>query len=181
MTEAKPILGYWNIRAGYRGNANRYLLAHAGVDYEDKQYDCNDMSGWGADKASGLGMDFPNLPYIIDGDFRLSESKAVSVYICDRWCPALLGKNAEERAHIIMLQCIIEEAFMACVKLGFGSPDRAAAVAAGMEKMGPICDWLGSKKFLVGTNVSMVDYYMFEIIETFNAIDGDNGVYKAHP
>ncbi len=64
-------------------------------------------------------MDFPNLPYIFDGDFKLSESKAVSVYICDRWCPSLMGKNAEERAHILMLQCIIEDCFMAFVMAGF--------------------------------------------------------------
>ena len=46
-------------------------------------------------------MDFPNLPYIIDGDFKLTESKAVTVYICDRWCPALMGANIAERSRII--------------------------------------------------------------------------------
>ncbi len=44
--ESRPTLGYWNIRAGYRGNANRYLLKFAGVDFEDKRYDATDMSEW---------------------------------------------------------------------------------------------------------------------------------------
>jgi len=71
MADTRPILGYWGIRAGPRGNVNRHLLAHAGVDFEDKRYTSKEE--WGADKPN-LGLDFPNIPYIIDGDFKLSES-----------------------------------------------------------------------------------------------------------
>ena len=39
MAQARPILGYWNIRCFDRGAVNRYILGYAGVDYEDKQYD----------------------------------------------------------------------------------------------------------------------------------------------
>ena len=39
MAQAKPIFGYWNIRAFDRGNVNRYILGYAGVDFEDKRYD----------------------------------------------------------------------------------------------------------------------------------------------
>ena len=47
MAQAKPIFGYWNIRAFVRGNANRYILAYAGVDYEDKRYDyINNKNEW---------------------------------------------------------------------------------------------------------------------------------------
>ena len=38
-SEAKPKLGYWNIRACNRGNLIRYILAYAGVDYQEKRYD----------------------------------------------------------------------------------------------------------------------------------------------
>ena len=47
MAQAKPIFGYWNIRAFNRGNVNRYILAYAGVDYEDKRYDfVNNRPEW---------------------------------------------------------------------------------------------------------------------------------------
>ncbi len=180
MAESRPIFGYWDIRAGYRGNANRYLLNFAGVDYECKRYDAKNKDIWRNEKDN-LGMDFPNLPYIWDGDFKLSESKAVSIYICDRWCPQLMGKNAEERAHIIMLQCLLEECFFAFCLPGFRSPDKEAAFNGGMEKLVKIAEWLGNKQFLIGAKPTMVDFYFFEIIETLNAISGSNGVYTAQP
>jgi len=39
MAQAKPTLGYWNIRAGPRGNVLRYVLHYAGVDFTEKRYD----------------------------------------------------------------------------------------------------------------------------------------------
>ena len=72
MTEAaKPILGYWSIRCGPRGNVNRNILNYAGVDYTDKIYDVETEEGraeWNTFKANS-GMPFANLPYMIDGDF----------------------------------------------------------------------------------------------------------------
>ena len=108
MVQAKPIFGYWNVRAFNRGNVNRYILAYAEVDYEEKRYDFNNnREEWRERDKEGLGLDFANLPYIIDGDFKLTESRAVTVYICDRWCPALMGANIAERCRIIQLQQVI--------------------------------------------------------------------------
>ena len=102
---AKPIFGYWSIRCGPRGNVNRNILNYAGVDYTEKIYDVQTEEGraeWANDKAN-LGIPFPNIPYIIDGDLKLSESKAVTLYICEKWAPELLGANPAERGHILML------------------------------------------------------------------------------
>lgn len=48
------------------------------------------MSGDWAEAKVGL-MDFPNLPYIQDGDFMLSETFAVQIYIAQKYCPSLMG------------------------------------------------------------------------------------------
>ena len=49
MAQARPILGYWNIRALDRGNVNRYILNYAQVDFEDKRYDFfNNKEEWAA-------------------------------------------------------------------------------------------------------------------------------------
>jgi glutathione S-transferase len=41
-----------------------------------------------------LGLIFPNLPYVIDGDFKLTESKAIHLYIIKKSGKTdLLGKG----------------------------------------------------------------------------------------
>ena len=70
---------------------NRYILAYAGVDYEEKRYYPETREEWLQGDKQTLGIEFANLPYIIDGDFKLTESAAVTAYICDKWCPQLLG------------------------------------------------------------------------------------------
>ena len=108
MAEARPVFGYWNIRAGPRGNINRHLLNYIGVDFGDRRFEREPENTWAAEKEN-FGAPFPNIPYIQDGDFKLTESKAVSVYICDRWDPTLMGANAAERGQVIMLQCVITD------------------------------------------------------------------------
>ena len=104
---SRPIFGYWNIRCADRGNANRFILAYAGVDYEEKRYDWfNNRTEWSEQDKNNLPLDYPNLPYIIDGDCNITESAAVTMYICDKWAPALMGNNAAERSRILQLQCI---------------------------------------------------------------------------
>ena len=103
MAQASTVTyGYWNTRSGIRGQINRMILKHAGVDFTEKRYE-KSTGEWETDKTA-LGLDFPNLPYIIDGDVKLTESKAVTVYICDKFAPQLLGKTPETRARIIMCQ-----------------------------------------------------------------------------
>jgi len=67
-----------------------------------------DANGWFAEKST-LGMDLPNLPYIIDGDFKLSEDAAVMHYICSKWNPSLLGRSVTERAKVVQLASFMND------------------------------------------------------------------------
>jgi glutathione S-transferase len=67
------------------------------VDFEDKQYAVGpgpefDRSQW-TDVKPTLGLDYPNLPYLIDEEFKLTESMAIMKYIAAKWRPELLGAN----------------------------------------------------------------------------------------
>ena len=86
------LLGYWNVRGISRGNPARYLLAFSKANWEEKTWPIVDPEkGW--TNAKPTLMDFANLPYIIDGDFKISETKAVHQYIAAKYCPSLLGST----------------------------------------------------------------------------------------
>ena len=76
----KPTLGYWKIRG--LGQQIRYMFAYLNVPFEDKQYEFKgtpenlDRSNW-TDAKFLLGLEYPNLPYLIDGDTKLTETKAI--------------------------------------------------------------------------------------------------------
>ena len=69
--------GYWGIRGA--GQVSRLLLAYTGAVWEDVKYTSPDQ--WFGKDKQGLGLAFPNLPYLIDGDLKISESSAISRYI----------------------------------------------------------------------------------------------------
>jgi glutathione S-transferase len=86
MSKTVPTLGYWDIRG--RAQPIRFLLKYAGVEFNDKRYEFGPGSTlaqiesirkyWLTDK-SNLGLDFPNLPYYIDGDVKVSYHFIVSI------------------------------------------------------------------------------------------------------
>ena len=97
MADKKVILGYWGV-AGL-GNPLRYILSYADVDFKDEIY--SDQAKWFGEDKLNLGIPLPNLPYLIDGDFKLSESNALLRYIPKRFGKAdLLGKTIEDQARI---------------------------------------------------------------------------------
>ena len=68
--ESKPTLGYWKIRG--LATQLRIQMAYQGVEYNMVEYEQGDgpdfsRAEW-LDKKFTLGMDFPNLPYFVDGD-----------------------------------------------------------------------------------------------------------------
>ena len=76
----KPVLGYWKIR-GLAAQI-RYMFYYLGVDFEDKLYEIQgaapewDMSEW-IDVKQTLGLEYPNLPYLFDGEVKLTETIAI--------------------------------------------------------------------------------------------------------
>ncbi|CAH8441466.1 unnamed protein product [Schistosoma margrebowiei] len=94
-----PKLGYWKIRG--LAQPIRLLLEYLEETYEEHAYDRNEVDAWRNDKFK-LGLEFPNLPYYIDGDFKLTQSMAIIRYIADKH--NMLGASPEERAEISMLE-----------------------------------------------------------------------------
>merc|ERR1711957_185448 len=95
MDASKPTLGYWKIR-GLASNI-RYQLAYCGVEYNLVEYEQGDAPDFSREpwleKKFNLGLAFPNLPYLVDGDFSMTETLPIHKYIAEKWRPELLGEN----------------------------------------------------------------------------------------
>jgi glutathione S-transferase len=73
-----------------------------------------DYSGWAKDKYN-IGLPFPNLPYYIDGDVKLTETIAIHQYLARKYKPELLGKGARDMARVDMVFGPLKELKMATV------------------------------------------------------------------
>ncbi len=82
-------------------------MYYAEVDFEDFTYEIGPAPEFSRDcwfsVKPTLGFDFPNLPYFIDGDYKLTESAAIYKYIAHKWAKELLGTTSEEYANAEML------------------------------------------------------------------------------
>jgi len=45
-------------------------------------------------------MEYPNLPYLIDGESKITETAAIHMYIAKKYQPSLLGSSAAELGRI---------------------------------------------------------------------------------
>lgn len=134
--KVKPVLGYWDIRGLAQGL--RYQMVFIGLLFEDRYYvhteDVFSRAVW-LDQRYNMDLDFPNLPYFIDGDIRLTEHLAIHKYVADKWMPSLLGTNLYEKAHVDMLCGVIwdlkKSATMGC----YAGDDKAFLTRLTLAKM----------------------------------------------
>ena len=88
-------MGYWAIRG--LASQIRYELVYLGVEYDEHKYKQGeapdfDRSQW-LEKKDSLGLKFPNLPYFIDGEARLTDPAAIMKFIANKYGPELLGSS----------------------------------------------------------------------------------------
>lgn len=171
---AKPILGYWDIRG--MAQSIRYLLTYAEQHFEDKQYVCGpaptfNIEGWLADKFS-LGLDFPNLPYYIEGDVKLTQSGVILRYIARKH-----GLEAKTAAELVRQELLFEEAgdirrgyINICYNPNFESlkgdfVTRTTAAVKNIDK------YFGDQKWSTGSNVTFVDCVWYELFDVLNDLE----------
>ncbi|KAH7976274.1 hypothetical protein HPB52_010443 [Rhipicephalus sanguineus] len=98
------ILGYWDIRG--LAQPIRNMLVYQGVEFEDKRYVFGpepDFDGeeWLSEKST-LGLRFPNLPYYMDDDVKITQSLAILRYLARKH--ELAAKDEDETLELDMLE-----------------------------------------------------------------------------
>ena len=174
------VLGYWGIRG--RGQVLRLLLAYSGLQWEDKVYTGPEKWFGNGDKGS-LGMPFPNLPYLIQGEFKLSESVAIAKYIINKSSKKdLLGKSEEDQAVVDMVISLLDDIYNPTYALFF-SPryaEESEKLFNGKikEKLDQLKAFIGEKEHVLGY-LTLADFRIAEASYYFEKLyDKQIGDYK---
>ncbi|KAG8188982.1 hypothetical protein JTE90_010070 [Oedothorax gibbosus] len=155
------VLGYWDIRG--LGEPIRYLLHYKGVDFEDKRYYTH--PSWMAEKFK-IGLDFPNLPYFIDEDVKISQSKAILRYLAQKY--DLDGQTKEQKVKVMVVEQQLNDLCMNFLQTCYNpefeklKPNYVKNLPAQLKLLS---DFLGEKQFLVGDNVTYVDFMAYDVFD----------------
>ena len=167
------VLGYWNIRG--LAESIRLLLHYLEVDYKEDLYEFGPAPDYNLDSLLKvkytLGFDYPNLPYLIDGDFKMTESNAILRYISEKYKPELLGTTLKEKAFVNMAVGVLTDLFTAKARLmyqGKDCPGNEQFKKTIKNKLNDLNKMLEKNKFLVGDKITYHDFLMDEITESIN-------------
>merc|ERR1711973_59499 len=171
---SKPVLCYWDIRG--LGQAIRLLHAYTDTDFEDKLLTCGpapdfDRSCW-FDQKFSLGLDFPNLPYYIDGDIKLTQSNAILRHIARKH--DMCGKDDKEKAMVDMMADQGMDLRNGWIGLCY-NPDfdklKDGYLTNLDPKLGQFSKFLTKKSWFAGGKTpTFVDFLMYELIDEHKAL-----------
>ena len=131
MEGTKLTIGYWKIRGLI--SPVKYILEYLGKEYNAVDYEQGDgpefsRESWLQVKPN-LGLDFPNLPYLLDGDVKITESSAMIRYIANKYGDqSFSGKNAKDKAIVDMMYGVVSDIKSAVGPHMYGTGDKNAVI-----------------------------------------------------
>ena len=172
--EGSPItIGYWKIRGLIRHI--QLVAAYCGAnDINYEYYEQGDGPEFNSDcwksVKFNLGLDFPNLPYLIEGDFKITETLAIIQYIVEKYRPEAGGDTLQEKATVNMLGMVAHNA-KGCTFLCYTQDEDQKVADDGIAKLELVEKFLEGKKYLLGDKVCWVDVYLYELVNLISACD----------
>jgi len=157
--------GYWNIRG--LGEPVRLMLHYFNEQFEDVRYQQGEgpefsREEWFSVKDT-LGLDFPNLPYYIDGDVKLTESVAIMLHIANKHGSTLVGNSY---SHMIMGVVVdFRERFTRLCYSNEFNERRQKYLDDLVPKLKKFSDFLGDKEFITG-DLSYADFAFAESLDS---------------
>ncbi|GFR10614.1 glutathione S-transferase Mu 1 [Trichonephila clavata] len=166
----KPTFAYWNIRG--LAEPIRFLLHFKKVDFEEKTYVLG-TEEWSNEKFN-LELDFPNLPYYMEGDIKITQSTTILRYLARKH--GLDGKDDKQKLRVSLAEQQIVDLRMALINLSY-SDNFESAKGDFMKKIpDQMKQWekfLGDRKYMAGDDVTYVDFIAYETFDLYRLFHKD--------
>ncbi len=180
MEPGKIHFGYWGVRG--LGQACRYALEAAGVEYTEMRYTLAEKDVWFDDhKKSLLVSPFPNIPYLIDGEVHVTEHDEILRYVAKFYKPELEGKDkaAYAQTSIIFTKLVKLNPDIRLFMFKDGSEEGAEVLWSKHHAELSIYNKLaGDHDFLAGGACTIADMYFYELWQCLKVIFGKEKVDK---
>lgn len=173
---SKIVLAYWDIRG--LAQPIRMLLGYLGEDFEDKMFSCGeapdfDKTCW-TNIRETLGFDFPNLPYLTDGDIKITQSNAIMRYLGRK--NGMDGENETEKIRVDIIENQAMDFRNGFVRLCYGSgaafPQKAEDYKASIKSiLNRFNKFLGDRAYFAADKLTYVDFIMYELFDQHRIFD----------
>jgi len=178
------LLGYWKIR-GLKTPIN-YCLEYAKEEYSEKLFELvKDDQGeynfstsysdseWGKEIKPKSPCDFPNLPYLIDGDTKITQMLAIMAHVC-RKNKVLLPNTDAEATQMDMLNGVIGDWRSNFVRVCYSPSGNLDDYTKGDDTImaRKLPGWLvkfekffENNSYCAGQNLTYADFNLFELLD----------------
>jgi len=188
-------LGYWKIR-GLR-QPIVYCLEFAGADYKEELYDLKadgegkynfttsySESRWGAEDKPKSECEFPNLPYLLDGEVKVTQMLAIMGYVCRKYNVLVPKADNKSTTKLEMMNGVIGDWRSAFVRLCYSPPSDDALekfAAEGLKQWSEKFEkFFSDNKFCVGDDLTYADLNLFELLDSQRELI-DQNCFKEYP
>ena len=128
------------------------------------------------------GLTYPNLPYLKDGAFSLTESGAIHRYCAKKWCPDLLCcDDLELYGKAEMAWGVVSDIKgLVTGRCYRGDGDKKGLTGDALPRFALIAKELDFNKFLVGDTICCADFALVELVEMMDFIS-EGEIFAIYP
>jgi len=163
-------LGYWAIRG--LAQPIRLLLTYLNVPFTERRYVAKgkDREDWNKEKYT-LGLPFPNLPYLCDGDIKVTQSHAIVQYIVRSYGPYLSGSNTSHQGEVDMIIGVLYDIRDQFVRLCYSEKYNQLVTQYQNETLPgtlkQLSEYLESKGnlYFTGSRLTVADFIAYEVLD----------------
>ena len=150
------------------------FLGHLGIEYTVQRYESVDC--WNATKDS-LGLDFPTLPYLIDGDVKLSYLIPILRYLARKYDHegSLLEMSELESNRI----ALVEQHIFLQSSSSRDASNQVELLSNELEQLSRFLSEHGH--FVAGERLSYVDFLLYEHLHRIEVECGDDALLDRYP